>query len=485
MATNTQTPNTQAMTVAQNKANILAIIKTTQFESQLEAALMNRVPKEFFLRIATSSLNRTRHLAECAPVTVAASLLQIAQAGLAPEEWKGHAYLIPRKNNRNGGRYECSALIGYRGYVHLANQSPKVALANAFPVYDGDVFEIELGSGKPPVHKPWTKPEGDRQKRGDFIGAYAVVKLKNGEYLVEWMTKEDIDTIRKRSQAGNDGPWVTDYVEMARKTPFRRIFKWLPDDNLQKLAAMEEATELGRAVPTIDASTGEISYEFVEEDREPEQQAQAAYTNKAEDLKARIAQQKTIEGEPPKTEQPKAETQKPAQAEAPKTAEAPKANGKKLVPEEDPTVVETDRGIVLLGTIRKVFAPKDGQTRFTTCVGRDRNNEVKFGSFDTKVYEVLSKMEGKVGQFLLVRKGQFLNLVAIEKLDGVTFDQDGLPVIQRNADVQQQPAAKSKAEEPPFDGGVPDPTDKDLQQVGGALFPEEEEQDVRGYDKNF
>ena len=42
------------------------------------------------------------------------------------------------------------------------------------------------------------------------------------------MSVDEIEAIRRRSKAGNSGPWVTDWNEMAKKTVFRRLTKWLP-----------------------------------------------------------------------------------------------------------------------------------------------------------------------------------------------------------------------------------------------------------------
>ena len=42
------------------------------------------------------------------------------------------------------------------------------------------------------------------------------------------MSVEDIELIRKRSPTGDEGPWVTDWNEMAKKTVFRRLSKTLP-----------------------------------------------------------------------------------------------------------------------------------------------------------------------------------------------------------------------------------------------------------------
>jgi len=54
------------------------------------------------------------------------------------------------------------------------------------------------------------------------------VRLKDGseDFLV--MSREEVDKVRSRSKAGNNGPWVTDFDEMGKKTAFRRHSKWLP-----------------------------------------------------------------------------------------------------------------------------------------------------------------------------------------------------------------------------------------------------------------
>ena len=54
------------------------------------------------------------------------------------------------------------------------------------------------------------------------------------------MPKYKIDEHRKRSKSSGYGPWVTDYEEMAKKTVFRSIFKWLPI-SIETIAAAERA----------------------------------------------------------------------------------------------------------------------------------------------------------------------------------------------------------------------------------------------------
>lgn len=70
------------------------------------------------------------------------------------------------------------------------------------------------------------------------------------------MSRTDIEAVRRRSRAANDGPWVTDEWEMWKKTVFRRMSKWLPlssdireaaekdDDQFDFQASSTESTSL-------------------------------------------------------------------------------------------------------------------------------------------------------------------------------------------------------------------------------------------------
>jgi hypothetical protein len=52
--------------------------------------------------------------------------------------------------------------------------------------------------------------------------------MRDGVSKCEVLTTGEVEAIRKRSKAGSSGPWVTDWSEMAKKTAFRRVSKWLP-----------------------------------------------------------------------------------------------------------------------------------------------------------------------------------------------------------------------------------------------------------------
>jgi recombination protein RecT len=187
-------------------------------------------------RVIVSTVARTPKLQECAATPQGiASLLQAiqqaAQLGLEPTGVLGSAYLVPfRTGNKDktgrkteGFHMEAQLIVGYRGLIDLARRSNQIESIEARVVYSNDRFHARFGTATEIEHEPaW---EGER---GAIKAFYAVAKLKGGQTQIEIMTKAEVDAIRGRSKSGQDGPWVTDYPEMGRKTVVRRIAKYLP-----------------------------------------------------------------------------------------------------------------------------------------------------------------------------------------------------------------------------------------------------------------
>lgn len=74
------------------------------------------------------------------------------------------------------------------------------------------------------------------------------------------VTRKQIELVRAQSKAGNNGPWVTHWEEMAKKTAIRRLFKYLPVSiEIQRAVSMDEKETL--TIDPADASviTGEYS----------------------------------------------------------------------------------------------------------------------------------------------------------------------------------------------------------------------------------
>lgn len=197
-------------------------------QSAMMAVLPKHVNPDRMVRIALTALRSTPKLMECELRSLMAAVMVASQLGLEPNTPLGHAYLVPFEKKKKEGntwvldRVDVQLIPGYRGLIDLARRSGQIISIAAHAVYQNDVFEFEYGLNETLIHKP------ELTNRGALIAVYAVAKLKDGGHQFEVLSKESIDEVRKQSKAGNYGPWVTHYDEMARKTAIRRLFKYLP-----------------------------------------------------------------------------------------------------------------------------------------------------------------------------------------------------------------------------------------------------------------
>ncbi len=100
----------------------------------------------------------------------------------------------------------------------------EVLSTEAQVVCRNDKFHYEFGDDPKIEHHP---PPLDAE-RGDTVGAYAIIRLANGEVLREVMSRQQIERVRQMSRA-KDGPaWTKSWDEMARKTVLKRCAKAAP-----------------------------------------------------------------------------------------------------------------------------------------------------------------------------------------------------------------------------------------------------------------
>jgi recombination protein RecT len=256
--------------------NIAHYLQREDVKAQIAAALPKHLTPDRLARIVLTTIRLNPALAECSTTSLLAAAMQCAQVGLEPIN--GMAYLIPynRKIKQAGqpDRWvkDVQFIIGYRGLAALARRTGEVTSIAAEPIYENDVFIYKKGFNEVLEHEP------NFRNRGELIGAYAYALTKDGGRYSVVMNKQEIDNIRNRSKAKDSGPWVTDYKEMARKTVFRNLAKWLPMSiEFATAAAEDEQRELGfgKDVQAIELNQKPIEAEpqseeiqFVEEDDE-------------------------------------------------------------------------------------------------------------------------------------------------------------------------------------------------------------------------
>ena len=89
---------------------------------------------------------------------------------------------------------------------------------------DADDFEEDMGE----VVRHRINRRLSESERGKVFAVYCVIELSKGAKHTEIMSRDEIEAVRKSSKAGNSGPWITHWDEMAKKTVFRRASKWIP-----------------------------------------------------------------------------------------------------------------------------------------------------------------------------------------------------------------------------------------------------------------
>ena len=215
-------------------------------------------------KVALAAAAKNPKLYECAPHTVALSLMHCAELQLEPSSVLGHAYLIPRYSKQIGGQ-ECTFLIGYAGYLELARRSGEVANIHADVVYAGEDFEVWVDdSGQHIRHR---KDFGTVQNRrdADIVASYCQIVMKDGAVYSDVCDRADIDARMKAGGSRGFSPWKTHYARMARKSAIRKLLTGgTVPMSAQLRRAHEIETEIEAAQATAQKPTGGVDLGIVD-----------------------------------------------------------------------------------------------------------------------------------------------------------------------------------------------------------------------------
>lgn len=260
-------------------ANLAPERKTMQqyierMKGEIAKALPSVLTPERFTRIVLSALSTNPKLAETTPQSFLGAMMTAAQLGMEPNTPLGQAYLIPFKNH---GILECQFQLGYKGLIDLAYRSGQVSTIQANTVYANDTFDFSFGLDPSLKHIP------AKADRGEPVWFYAIFKTKDGGFGFEVMSVEDARAHAKRySKSFNNGPWQTNFEEMAKKTVLKKALKYAPlkSDFTRQLSADESikteidadmfavSNETVDAEYTVDENSGEVIFDDNEQRHE-------------------------------------------------------------------------------------------------------------------------------------------------------------------------------------------------------------------------
>jgi recombination protein RecT len=236
MATKALTPNREKLNT------IKAYLEKSK--GHIADVLPKHMSPEKMIRICSAAASRNPMLLECDPLSFVSAVITSSQLGLEPVGPLQEAYLIPYKNNKTG-KYEAQFQPGYRGLIKLARNSGEIAGIEAHIVFEADEFEVSYGTDGRIKHIPaLTDDPGKR------IAVYAVAYFKDPAVRPQFevLTPAQVEHIRQKSMAKNNGPWQTDTDEMWRKTAVKRLCKYLPlSAELATAIDLDNRAEIGES----------------------------------------------------------------------------------------------------------------------------------------------------------------------------------------------------------------------------------------------
>lgn len=260
-------PESEAVDALQERKTVKDWLSSEHLKTQIMQALPKHCTIDRFMRVLFTAMQRTPKLMLCTKESLFSAFITCSQYGIEPDGRRAH--LIPYNNSKNiNGKWvkvmECQIIIDYKGLSELILRSGKVSYLHADVVCENDTFKYNKGQLE--EHQiDFRKP------RGEVYAAYALVRFKDETEKTEVMTFDEIEGIRNRSKAGKDGPWTTDWNEMAKKTVFRRLSKWLPLSPEEKEVIELDDNQFSfkepkQAIPVSDLSLGDSIRQLAGED---------------------------------------------------------------------------------------------------------------------------------------------------------------------------------------------------------------------------
>ena len=215
----------QTLPATQNNKPVTLRDRLDQMTPEFKKALPGHITAERFVRTAQTAIALTRNIEKVKnPQSLLAACVKAATDGLILDGREA-ALVVDYQ-----GDVQYRPMM--RGLLKLAYNSGQIKSLVVEPVRENDFFEhVPTDPMRPIYHKVDHKIE-----RGAPYAVYALAELMSGGVVHEVMNTGDVNAIRDRSDAYRafkagkikSTPWATDWTEMARKTVFRRISKYLP-----------------------------------------------------------------------------------------------------------------------------------------------------------------------------------------------------------------------------------------------------------------
>lgn len=170
-----------------------------KFGKSLKDYAVREYNQTSFLKSAMIAIADNKELSECLTTesgkrSLFSALRYAATTGLSLNPQEGKAALIPY-----GGKIQYQVMKN--GMIDLALESGKVEFITADYVKENDAFSI-----KKSIHGDEYEFSPALKDRGELLGFYAALKMKDGATHVKWITADEVSEHRKKYSSRTQMP---------------------------------------------------------------------------------------------------------------------------------------------------------------------------------------------------------------------------------------------------------------------------------------
>jgi len=189
---------------------------------EITKVLPTHVNPDKFMRVVMTALTMNPALKNADRRSLLTAAVRAATDGLLPDGREG-AFVTFYDKRAKANKVQWMPMVG--GVLKKLRNSGKLVSITCNVIYQADAFRHWIDDvGEHLTHEPSTLA----LDRGALLGVYALAKTRDGGTYIEVMSRMQVEQVRAVSRAANDGPWVSWYDEMARKSVIRRLSKRLP-----------------------------------------------------------------------------------------------------------------------------------------------------------------------------------------------------------------------------------------------------------------
>lgn len=232
MATNdalkNQLTEKSTQVVDPSKLGFKALMNTPAMKKKFTDILHEK--SDSFMGSLMTLVGGDNYLSQAEPMTIIASALKAATMDLPIDKNLGYAYVVPfNRSEKVGNKWvkhnEAQFILGYKGYIQLAQRSGQYKALNALAIYDGQLIDWN------PLTEEFTF-DYKAKVSDEVIGYVGFFELLNGFKKTVYWTKQEIESHRIKNSKAYDkeklsGAWVDNYDSMAIKTVLRNMLsKW-------------------------------------------------------------------------------------------------------------------------------------------------------------------------------------------------------------------------------------------------------------------